>query len=270
MADARTVILDTGRAALARAFAEGSRVTPGRFRVGSGINFVPPGNGISPSPVVVYTGPQNLIAVNIININQVRFSMTLPEDVGDFSLGNVMLDLDIDGEYVPFIWWVSDVVIPKEKFDPDDPNKVGNRFIISFIEEFINFADVISIVVTSPTFSSMPSYMAQYNVPPPEAALFQQAVVQNDSRTRTPALISRRAADNRWFGFPFLERLDNPFFGQLRGGYTGDGYFPYTGDYIWGGYFITPLVEYVSTMNCGAFTDRAFSKTIVCDPFTAG
>ena len=258
------ITLDSGFMIISDLLAKGEKAVVGQARVGSAINFIPNTSGIFPSPSVIAILDSSCISVDIINNNEVRFSITFSELLGNFDVGNIMLDLQVNGIMIPFQWWVSDVVISKIK--PSD-NDVGNRFIVSFITKFQNILDAIVINVTSPFFSSLPSYSTELTTPSPIQSLYQQFVVQQYTTTRVPALGMRRSGDNRYFGFPFLQRLDHPFFGVLSGGYIKDNYYPYPGDIYWGGYFITPTTDYISPLNGGNFTDTLFNNIIICDKF---
>jgi hypothetical protein len=272
------VVLSTGEVALVDVLASELRLTPFQARIGESFAFQPTENGSIPSPSLVFTVPQQNIRAAVINQNQVRFAITFTEDEGNFVIGNIILDLvDQDGDIFPFCWWVSDIGISKIQYSTSD---VGNRYIISFIVEFFNIADAINMTVTSPLFASIPSYDNELVLPDPNSALFQQQVLQIHSITGTPALAMRRSNDTRYFGFPYLQRLDHPFFGSLEGGFTGDNYKVYTGDVYWGGYFIFPDSMYPTTLQAGSFftattiggglfTDTSFSgDDIICDPFT--
>lgn len=263
MTDSSTKILDTGNQALANALATGKRLVPGRFRVGEAVNFVPSASGVNPTPNTIYTGGPDLIDVKIINKDTVRYALTLPESAGDFTIGNIILDFLQDGTtYIPGIWWASDVGIPKERYSIES---VGNRFVISFFERFVDFAGAIAITVTPPVRASLVQYLNQGVIPSPETILYQQFVLQHHTVSQTPVFVTRRPQDNKYYATGYMQRLESPYFGAIHGGFVGDRYRQYRDDYVWGGWFISPDSEYNVTIDCGDFRDNDLQASYIDD-----
>jgi hypothetical protein len=261
MTDAMTCILDTGNEALVRALAKGKKLVAGRFRVGEDINFNPPRTGTNPMSQTVFVGGMDLISVKIIDKDTLRYSMTLPETAGNFNIGNVILDFLMDDDtYIPGIWWVSDVAIPKERFTD---TTVGNRFIISFHEKFIDFAGAVAITVTPPVRASLPQYLNQGALVTAETTLYQQLVIQHHSIGRTPVFVTRRPQDNKYYATGYMQRLESPYFGAVHGGFMADGYNQYYGEWVWGGWFISPPSEYREVIDGGDFTDSVATASYI-------
>lgn len=261
MTDSMTCILHTGNEALVEALAKGKKLTAGRFRVGEDYNFNPLKTGVNPRIQTVFTGGVELISVKVLEKDTIRYSMTLPETAGNFNIGNVILDfVSEDNVYIPGIWWVSDVPIPKETFTD---TTVGNRFIVSFHEKFQDFDGAVAITVTPPVRASLPQYKNQNALVTADTTLYQQLVIQHHSVGRTPVFVTRRPQDNKFYATGYMQRIESPYFGAVHGGFMADRYEQYYGQWIWGGWFLSPESEYREVIDGGDFTDSVVNASYI-------
>lgn len=236
----KTILTNRGKEALARAIASGNKLRVTKFNVGSAANFTPAATDLDVKPQIVFSGGASLISTSIVNQDQIRYVITIPEPEGPFSVGNIMLFFydPEENEYIPYLFGVEPVAQPKYKSDP--PSVTGNRLMFGLTAKFTNVAQAFDIKVVSPTYSSIPNIRDEFDLPTASSASFQQYVLQNTTITGAPGLAARREIDNSWFMNTFFQRLDDPNFGALLGGIAGDRYLPFYGDYYAGGRYDTP------------------------------
>lgn len=271
-ANYRTTVLNTGSRALLQALGAGVKIPVGRFRTGTDFNFIPPKDSTEPHGTPVDIGYLDRIGLSFISSDELRVDLSFGEDVGDFLIGNVIIDLFVEETYVPFLMWVSDFQIPKFKFNAET-GAIGNRYAFSFTEKIENIDDALDINVLPISYSSLPQYPNEDALPPAEAALFQNPVLHSFGTLYRPVIAGRRAVDNAYFGFPLLEPLSNPFFGEEDFGVNGFINAPFTGEYLWGGHLDTPDSKFSSeVISGGSLTDKdsVFGETISGPPLNYG
>ncbi len=250
------IILDSGRRLLARALASEQQIDIVEARIGNQAAYEPLATEINVRGLV-YTVPARSIIPSVKNQDTVRFTIVIPEYIGGFNVGNVMLFAREEGLLIPFLYAVPDYAAPKIA---SSPGHIGERMLISLFVRFVNIAGAINLQVIPPQYSSLASYETQLVIPAPQNAVYQQFYIQNHTTLKYPVVASRRSVDERYFGFPFLQRLDDPFFGWLDGGYTTDNYWPWSGEFLWGNYYITPENEYNKICDGGSYTDTFFEE----------
>jgi len=247
----QTVLLDSGKSALARAIAEGNKLKVGYFRVGLAANFQPSVAATNVAPTSMYEGTAAVIDTSLSNGDEVRYTVTLLEPVGPFNVGNIMLFLQGDsGEKIPYLYGVLPIAVPKYKSNP--PATIGNRLVFNMTAKYTNVSEAFELTVVTPVFASLPNYRDEHDLPQPALATYQQSILQNNTNTGAPALAVRREIDNSWFMQPNFQRLDDPDFGAMKGGVVGDNYLPFYGDYYSGGVYITPLAGFDRNLDGGA------------------
>jgi hypothetical protein len=247
----QTVLLDTGKAALATSVAEGLPVQVVAYSVGQAANYVPDTSSLEVLPNAVFTGDASTISSSVINTDEIRYTITLLEPVGPFNVGNIMLFIQLgsDPTLIPYLYGVLPVAVPKYANNP--PATIGNRLVFNLTAEYTNVSEAFNLEVVTPNYSSLPNYRDENDLPTPETAVYQQSVLQNCTITGAPALTVRRSIDDSWFINPFFSRIDDPEFGSLNGGIVGDNYVPYVGAFNSGGFYITPLAGYNQNMDGG-------------------
>ena len=246
----QTVLLNTGKGALAAAIAEGKKLRVGAYRVGQAANFTPLVTALNVAPVSVYQGDTANIATSLINEDNVRYVVTVPEIAGPFNVGNIMLFLkNDDGVLIPYLYGVLPVAIPKYKNNP--PATIGNKLVFTLTAKYTNVSEAFDLIITPPMYASLTNYRDEYELPNPQASSYQEAVLQNNTVTGSPAMVARRERDNSWFVNTFFQRLDDPSWGTLSGGVVGDNYLPFLGDYNAGGLYKTPPAGYTANLDGG-------------------
>lgn len=267
MANYRSTVLNTGSVALLQALGNGKRIPVGRFRVGSAYDFIPDKDSTAPVGTLLEPGVfTDKIGLSFVDKDQLRVDLSFTEDMGDYFIGNVVIDLLVEDEYVPFLMWVSDIAIPKYKFNVDT-GKIGNRYVFSFTEKLQNIDEALNITVLPVVHASLPQYTDETSLPPASIALFQNGVLQTYGTLFRPVTYVRRSVDENYFGYASLDRLDNPFFGVFDEGIVGSPDVPYTGKFLWGGYFES--TDFDEPISGGSFTtkENEFGDSLVGDPF---
>lgn len=262
----QTVLLDSGKAALASAIANGTKLKIGAYRIGQAANFAASTSATNVSPVSVYQGTAANISTSLVENDQIRYVITVPESVGPFSVGNIMLFLqDEEGELIPYLHGIQPVPIPKYKSNP--PTIIGNRLVFNLTAKYTNISEAFTLVVSSPVYASLPNYRDEYELPNPSYAVYQQAVLQNNTVNGSPGLVVRRSIDNSWYINTFFQRIDDPAYGILKGGIAGDSYLPFYGDYYSCGLYTNSSSDFNNTIDGGA---SWASPTTADDPIDSG
>lgn len=262
----QTVLLNTGKAALAAAIAEGKKLKVAAYRIGQAANFEASVSATNVTPISVYQGDAINISTSLVNDDQIRYVVTVPESVGPFSVGNIMLFLvDENGTLIPYLHGIQPVPIPKYKNNP--PAVIGNRLVFNLTAKYTNISEAFQLVIKTPVYASLPNYRDEYELPNPSYAVYQQAVLQNNTVNGNPGLAVRRNIDNSWYLNVFFQRIDDPDYGSLRGGVVGDSYLPFYGDYWAGGLYNTASSAFDRRLDGGA---SWAVPTVADDPVDAG
>jgi len=249
----QSILLNTGKAALARAVAEGRKLKVAAYRIGQAANFTPVVTDINVKPTSVYQGDAATVSTSLINQDEVRYTLTLIEPIGPFNVGNIMLFLadDVGGSntLIPYLFGVLPTAVAKYKNNP--PASIGNRLVFNMTAKYTNVSEAFELKIVTPLYASLPNYRDEYDLPAPGSASYQQMILQNNTRTGTPAVAVRREMDNAFFIAPFMQRLDDPGFGGLRGGVVGDRYLPFYGNYYAGGLYNMPTAAFTDNLDGG-------------------
>lgn len=261
-----STIMDDGKLAINEALTQGKKLKPYAFIIGDAYNFVPDKTATDPvQGNKVYIGGQSLISAEIKDKETAAFTVTVPENAGPFTVGNILLQLQADdGTIFNAIWYVSKIPYPKTIL-----TSAGSRLVITFVQKIINAEQALAITVVPPAFSSLAGYPTEADLPKPENSLFQQFVVQDPVYTQTPVIGTRRTLDNQYWAMPLSSRLDEPFFGILDGGKAAEGKRPYDKRWFWGGRLGMPPNQLPFNYGGLKLTDNGNIANIGGDPLPA-
>lgn len=266
----KATLLETGKRLTSGALAGFSRFAPHSFKCGATADFT-----FSPSEVahrgsLVYTGSASLIQTRIVTFNTVRYTCVLPEGVGPFTFGNLVLfSSDFNGEPIPFVGISFPFALTKTLSDPNWNNsnpfpKPGNRLVISITVTHSEITDDSRITVNllTPTYSNLPFFEDETVLPPAESQPWPQFVLHNHTSRGMPVFVSKRDDDTYW-GAP-MQNIQHPHFGFIDGGVSGDSY--QTSQHAWldGRYYTTLAGQYSGVMGGMGYTDIAqFPDSII-------
>lgn len=226
-------VLDDGKLMMGDQSVRGNRFKPHSFVVGDAINFKPNTDATTARGNIVFTGDKSLIAGSILTKDTYRFYLTFPESAGDFSIGNLVLNMQReDGTIFPFIFVASKVPYFKQAAAPGD---TGNRYVFNFIQKIINVEDALNITIQTPAYASLPGYKTEFDLPQPSQAGFQQFYVQEPLYSSVPFIGLRRSIDNSYWGMPLYSRVGHPYFGILDGGRAGESRITTFSKFYYGG-----------------------------------
>jgi hypothetical protein len=235
----QSILLNSGKVALAKAIAEGKKLKIAAYRIGAAANFIPTPDAINPNPTSIYQGSSDFVSSSLINEDEIRYTITLLETVGQFNVGNVMLYLGEETSgapiLIPYLWGVLPAPLPKYK--QDGTKSVGNRIVLNVIAKYTNVSEAFELKIIPPALASLPNVASEDDLPPPQLAVHQNYVIQNNTATGAPSLALRRNVDDVYYLNTFFQRIDDPLFGSLIGGVVGDSYAPFFGVYKAGGLF---------------------------------
>lgn len=247
-------ILEDGKLMMGDQTVRGKKFTPHSFTVGDKVNFTPNTSNTAIEGNLVFTGDKVNIAGSIIAKDTYRFDLTFTEQTGDFTIGNIILNMQReDGLIFPAIAVASKVPYFKQAATP---GTTGNRYVFSFIERIFNVEDALEITVQAPAYASLAGYKTEYDLPQPSQAVFQQFYVQEPLHASAPFIGLRRAVDNTFWGFPLYSRLGHPYFGILDGGRAGESRLQENSKFYWGARLNTPNSSFKRTYGGIKLTDK--------------
>lgn len=249
--EVKAVIKTEGQALIGGAHSGYSRFAPHSFKLGSGFGYTPVMGGNAPNGTVVFTGDASMMSVKLITANTVRYTLTVPEGVGPFDFGSVVLYANaFDGTPLAFLEAALPFSIPKVVADPNLSNatpfpKPGSRLVISFFHSWNPVTDdsSVTVVVQAPAYANIPKFDSDANLPAPSLNPWEQFVLDNHSLTGSPAIVTKRS-DGSYWGLPLEQNVMSPRFGVLSGGFSGDGYVNDQRGYAWGHKYTTPNDAY--------------------------
>jgi hypothetical protein len=265
MADILASFLHTGKSLISGALTGFSAVSVHSFEIGNVAGFIPSSADTGLRGTKVFTGLSGLVASKQIEEDTVRHSLVIPESAGNFNMGNILVyGTNLDGVKIPFILVAFPFLIEKKRSEPNienslEPPTPGTRFIVNVEVKHSIFGETLSINVVSPEFSSLAFYDTEANVPATELNPYNQFMVNLDSRTGSPVMVSKKA-DGSYWGMPMTQNFRSPKFGIIDGGNSGDGYKPDPTPIISGGFYTSDPSEYAGTIG-GASYEHEFSNT---------
>lgn len=267
MADVKAVLLQTGKNLFSAALSGVSLVTPHSFKIGDMAGFTPDSADTAPRGNNVFSAGIGLIQFRQIASDTVRYTMTLPESVGPFDVGNVvMYGTLVDNSPVPLVSVVLpfkyNKVVATGSSNQGGVPTPGSRFVINVTIKHSLDSQLVSVTITTPIFSSLGFFEDQFTIPASSGNPWNQFVIHNDTRLDTPSLIMKRT-DGAYFGIPFWKRANDPKFNVFSGGVIGDNYkadIPV----FFGNYYLTPEDKYRGDIGGGAYTqdDNQFAGDV--------
>lgn len=98
----------------------------------------------------------------------------------------------------------------------------GSKFVFRLKLSIPDIYSVFDFSNIQQEYADPASYDNEYSINFPEGEMHDQALVQNHSEFNKPVYLHNEK--NQWFGLHQAKRLDDPNFGTIDGGNTGDGY----------------------------------------------
>ena len=212
---------------------------------------------------LVYTGDSRLIQARFLEEASVRYTMTVPEGVGPFSFGNIILyAVDFEGQQLPLLEIVLPFAVTKEVANPDLSSsspfpQPGSRLVITAVIKHsiaTNSAELISVQVITPSFSNMPFFQDDATLPPPTSQPWSQFVIMHHNVAKRPVLGTKNS-DGTYWGSPFMQNLNHPDFGDADGGVQGDGYAVDPYSWAYGREYSTPSGDFRGILGGFSYTE---------------
>lgn len=257
MSDVKASLLNSGKKLISASLTGVSLVTPHSFKIGDLAAFEPDAADVNPRGSIVFTAGIGLIQFRQVADDTVRYTMTLPESVGPFDVGNIVLyGTLVNNTPTPLV----SVVLPfkyKKIVSEGSSNfggipKPGSRFVINITIKHNVESSQVSVTVETPTFSSLAFFQNNYDIPVASGNPFKQFVIHEDTRVGTPSLVMKRN-DGSYHAIPFWKRLNDANFNVFSGGVVGDGYKPDIPE-LFGNYYLTPEDKYKGSIGGGLYT----------------
>lgn len=255
-ATVKSTLLTEGKALINGALIGYSRFAAHSYRLGSGAGHEVSQSRTDIVGALVYTGDASLIASRTLDGESVRYTLTVPEGVGPFEFGSIILYANaMDGAPLAMVEIALPFAIRKELADPDLTNespfpKPGSRLIISIVlrhKVVDSEVELVNVSITPAAFANMAVFDSDVTLPPPLTQPWNQFMMHNHTGSGTPALGLKRA-DNTYWGMPAWRNLHHPNFGVIDGGVQGDAYQTEQNGWLWGHRYSTPEEHYHGTI----------------------
>lgn len=260
MADIKAKFVAKGKRLVTGALTGFSVMSIHSFQIGTEFGFEPSETDEVARGDVVFTGYAGLTQSKAIADDTVRHTILLPESIGPFSMGNlVVFGTHLDGTEIPFLSISLPFAVQKIRSDPSLNETLaspvpGSRFVIHVDIKHSIFGPVPSVTVVTAEYANLSFFDTEGSVPPPSLNPYSQFVVNYDTRTKSPAMVSKRS-DGTYWGIAMFQNYRDPKFGILDGGIQGDSYSPTQYDFISGYLYTTPDSEYSATVGGSDYTD---------------
>lgn len=260
-AETTAIILNRGKELLGGAASGFSRFAAHSFNLGSTAGYTPVATDTNVRGSIVYTGHAGLVQSRMVDRDTVTFTMLVPEGVGPFSFGSVVLFGNaFDGSPLPFIEIAFPYTIDKVIADPNIGAgtpfpKPGSRLMISvtFKISTASAGTAVTVSVVAPQFNNLPSFEDEMSLPPPLAQPWNQFIVQRHTVLKNPVLATKRADASQW-GMPLFDNLRSPRFGFIDGGVMGDKYQAEGCNWLFGQRYDTPAEYFQGQVGGASYT----------------
>jgi hypothetical protein len=215
-------ILNEGNVLLTQSLTQQKKLKIKQYQIGDSSGFVPNGNEENQIGSLVYFGNENTIITSTLSNEEIRYTITLDEGIGNFTVGNIVIygDLDDSNDLKPFA--IVSLNVGQQKIATIG-NTQGNRIIIVFILKLSNNSGTVSVTIPNVQNSNLPNYETEKNLPDAADSAFRSLTITSHSKLLKPSFGIKKESNNTWLGTPFMDRVDNPRFGWLWGGVCGDG-----------------------------------------------
>lgn len=253
MSDIKAKFLNSGKRLITGALSGFSIVSIHSFQIGTDFGFEPSETDEVPRGNIVFTGYSGLTQSKALTDDTVRHTLLLPEGIGPFTMGNIIVSgTHLDNSAVPFLSISLPFAVEKIRGDPNLNDTMaapipGSRFVIHVDIKHSIFGPVPSVTVVTAEYANLSFFDTENSIPPPSLNPYSQFVVNHDTRTKSPALVSKRS-DGTYWGIAMFQNYRDPKFGILDGGIEGDDYSPTQYGFISGYFYTTPDSEYVATV----------------------
>lgn len=276
----KSIVLNDGVQLIQESSSGWARFAAHSFDLGSGSNYTPLASDNAVNGTLVYTGTAHQIDAKAVDDHTMSYTLTIPEGAGPFSFGSIILYANhIDGTRLPMLEASLPFAIQKIFADPnlgiESPFPLpGSRLVITFtvVTDINSSSASIEVVVTAPSFASLPYFPDELTLPPPNVQPWNQFILSQHSLTGAPALVVK-GPDNTYWGTGLLQNLTSPLFGTINGGFSGDNYETDPCNYAWGGTYVMTDADYAgnlggygyTTINTGQITNDIIGNRAYTD-----
>lgn len=272
----KVYMLNTGKQLFSTALAGISVVNATYFSVGDSANFTGDPTLVAPLGANVFSGSADLISVTLIAPDTVRYTMTMPEDVGPFQVGNIMLYGSLPNNiltpllHVVFPFKYDKTTSATTTLLPNGLPTPGSRLVINVSVRHVFDSDNFEVYVEFPDFANLPSFDSETSIPSGEINPWNAFLINRSVNTGSPVFGARNLLDNTQWGMPLWNRLTDPQFNVITGGVSGDGYIPDRLDYVSGGHYLTNEINFKGFAGGSTYTtaEEDFFDSVGGAPYT--
>jgi hypothetical protein len=224
------------------------------FHIGTAVDFYPDPTASEVSGTLVYTGNANQISTSQDADNNLIYTITLNENIGSFSVGNIMVFANVAGDGgAGFPLWQTVLPYATQKLATVGED-LGNVLVIRTTINIVDGSALTTITINpvNELYGIIPSVATEVDLPAPSPSANPQYIIQNVTGSGVPAIATLRASDNLWYANGFLQRLDDHRLGWISGGWYGDGYYVIRNvSTVFGGFFETANGSFTGSYNGG-------------------
>lgn len=277
MADIKAKFLNVGKRLISNSLSGLSVMSIYMFKVGTSFGFEPSAEDVGPRGSIVFTGYHGWVKSKVLSEDTVRHTLTIPEAAGPFPMGNIVVyGVNIDNEALPFLQIVLPFEVQKRVADPNIVDTLakpqsGTRYVFQVdIKHSLDSEAEVTVTVVPPEYASLAFFATEASVPITALNPYSQMVVHYDTRSKSPAFVSKKSDDTYW-GMALWQNYRDPKFGIIDGGIQGDGFKPSPFNILSGYFYKTPEDSYVATIGGVPYTHSIGNSDLVIGgiPYTA-
>ena len=264
-------ILDEGVPSLAGGYVDLLNFQPQRFVIGDEAGFEPTSSESMVRGNVTYVGFKGNIKFKSMDSGKsLKIMLTLPEDVDDVDIGNVLLYTYYKGEVKPAVMLVLSEIITKSNPTSDITDRhykfPGNRLVINITINYVNVDSITadySVTVLTPNFANLPYIGTDLEVPLPAENPHSQFVV-NEMRSlgNIPTFVTKNSDNTAYFAAPLFQNVAISKFGVLNG-FDSDTMGDSRVIHIWGQLYTTPDHGFDGIIGGLLYTDDVTDAVII-------
>lgn len=178
-----------------------------------------------PVGAVVYTGSPAQMRFGRISEDEFVIYCILDTPLGLFGVGNIVIYMESGASGpVPFIWCAIDLGLATTKWTNGAPVQVGNRIVIQVAVRYPNLNELIPNLNIELMYARLRYTKNEVTIGPAEMLPWNVMVMEEHTTYDATTLVVKDNKNQLLWGAVPSYFIDDPFFGQIHGGVTGEDY----------------------------------------------
>ena len=268
--DVKVKVLDGGLPSLIGGYVDLVNFQPEYFLIGNEAGFTPLATETNIRGSLTFSGNRGDVKFKTVDDNKtLKILMTIPENVDNLVIGNIVLYSHYQGSIRPVVMIVfNEPVIkrnPTSEITDNFYKYPGNRMTINISVTYVDidkYDTDYTFTVLTPNFANIPYFGYDRQLPQPQENPHSQFVVNNmETLGFIPTFVTKDTNNNAYFASPLFQNVASPKFGVLNG-FDADTHDSQRVRWVWGQLYRTPD-EHYDTIVGGVSYESEDSDAIV-------